>query len=249
VQARLVNEQVSPRILLAYGWRELLVNNATDYVRVTLDRLLPALVMPAPDVFDFVKAAREDLKARSAFGDRHSDEEADRYEQDLLNELFAKQRFLQRQVREFAFAALFHTLERTVWKVLQDADRLNAGAVLKNEGKSLDFCSMLKVLARCGYDTTDRPFRRDLHKLNLISGAVKHGHGRSLTQLHQEFPEVFLYRSADEELTREHLYLTAELLNELANAVAAFWETFPAEQIVVASGDQSPMIQPAQDSL
>jgi hypothetical protein len=113
---------------------------------------------------------------------------------------------------------------------------VHGGAVLKGEKEPPDFCAMARVLARCGYDIEGQPFTRDLHKLNLISNAVKHGHGRSLTQLAKEFPDLLLHRAPEEELTPEHLFLTAELLNELSASVAAFWEVFPAQQFVVTSG-------------
>lgn len=66
-------------------------------------------------------------------------------------------------------------------------------------------------------------------KLNLISNAVKHGHGRSLTQLSEEFPDLFLHREPNELLVLDYLFLTPELLRELAASVAAFWRAFPAQ--------------------
>jgi hypothetical protein len=73
----------------------------------------------------------------------------------------------------------------------------------------------------------EQPFARDLHKLNLISNAVKHGHGRSLTLLAEEFPDLFLHRAPNEPLVLEHLFLTPELLRQLAASVAAFWICSP----------------------
>jgi len=89
---------------------------------------------------------------------------------------------------------------------------------------------MLSVLARCGYVTDEQPFARDLHKLNLISNAIKHGHGHSLTKLSKEFPDLFLHREPNEPLVLDHLFLTPELLRQLAASVAAFWGAFPAQQ-------------------
>jgi hypothetical protein len=86
------------------------------------------------------------------------------------------------------------------------------------------------ALAQCGYVTDEQPFARDLHKLNLMSNAVKHGHERSLTQLAKEFPHLFLHRAPNEPLVVEHLFLTPELLIELAASVAAFWRSFPTQQ-------------------
>ena len=221
--------QTSPRIVLAFGWRDILINNATAYVKATLDRLLPALDMPDPEAFELVEEARREARAGMTESWR-TEEEADEVADNLMRAFFDEQKFLQRQAREFAFAALFHIWERTVWKILRDADRIHHGAVLEGKKKKLDIDSTLRVLARCGYDTEGQPFVRDLHKLNLISNAVKHGHGSSLTQLAEEFPDLLLRRELGEELTPEHLFLTAEHLTELAASVAAFWELFPAQQ-------------------
>jgi hypothetical protein len=81
-----------------------------------------------------------------------------------------------------------------------------AATIRRNPSKN--FNAMLCVLAQCGYVTDDQPFARDLHKLNLISNAVKHGHGHSLTQLAEEFPDLFLDRAPNEPLVLEHLFLT-----------------------------------------
>jgi hypothetical protein len=237
-----MTDLASSRIVLAFGWRELLVSNATAYVRATLDRLLPSLLMPDPEVFDLVNEARLDAQAHMDFSTWRPDG-ADQYAQDLLRGFFDEQQFLQRQVREFAFAALFHLLERTVQKILRDADRMHGGAVLKGEKEPLDFNAMLRVIARGGYDIGGQPFTRDLHQLNLIANAVKHGHGRSLTQLASEFPDLLLRRAPGEDLTPEHLFLTAELLSELSASVAAFWEAFPAQQFAAESNQLAPTPQ------
>jgi hypothetical protein len=224
-----VTDQTSPRIVLAFGWRATLAYQPTAFVKAMLDRLIPALLMPDPEAFEIAEKARQD--ALEHFSDSwQSDEEANEHAQDMLRSFFDEQRFQQRQVREFAFAMLFHVLERTVRKILVEGDTVNRGAVLDGKQVPGKLADMLGVLARCGYNTEGRPFMHDLHKLEVIANAVKHGHGRSLNQLAEEFPNLLLYRAPGEELTPEHLFLTAELLRELASSVAAFWEAFPSQQ-------------------
>jgi hypothetical protein len=133
---------------------------------------------------------------------------------------------LQRQARDFAFVALFHLTERTVKKVLLDADKMHDGAVLKGKDPK-DFNAMLGVLARCGYVTDGKPFAPNLQKLNLISNAIKHGQGPSLSRLASEFPDLILYRHPGKPLAPDQVFLTAELLRELAASVADFWGAFP----------------------
>jgi hypothetical protein len=221
-----MTDQTSPRIILTFRQREILTNITTAYARATLERLLPALFMPDPEAFDLVEEARREARADMAWD---VDDEADQAASDLMRAFFDEQQFLQRQVRDFAFAALFHLLERAVQKILQQADTIHSGAVLKGK-KPKNFSAVLRVLARCGYVTDGQPFAPDLHKLNLISNAVKHGHGDSLTQLAEEFPDLFLHRAPDESLDPEHLCLAPELLSQLAASVAAFWGSFPTQQ-------------------
>lgn len=149
--------------------------------------------MPNPEAFDFVEQAQIEARAGMTRDSSPLDDEADDVANDLMQEFFDYQQFLQRQVRDFAFAALFHLLERTVRKILLEADRRYGGAVLKAEKDTENFKAMLSVLARCDYVTDEQPFARDLRKLNLISNAIKHGHGRSLTKLSEEFPDLFLH--------------------------------------------------------
>jgi hypothetical protein len=189
--------------------------------------------MPDPEAFDLVKEAHREARARAGMA-WDADHEADQASSDLMQAFFDEQQFLQRQVQDFAFAALFHLLERAVRKILREADTVYCGTVL--EGKEpKDFCAMLRVLARCGYVTEAQPFVRDLRKLNLISNAVKHGRGKSLTRLAKEFPDLFLCRAPNEELVPEHLFLTSELLTQLAESVAAFWASFPTQEFSLIS--------------
>jgi hypothetical protein len=87
-----MTDLASSRIVLAFGWRELLVSNATAYVRATLDRLLPSLLMPDPEVFDLVNEARLDAQAHMDFSTWRPDG-ADQYAQDLLRGFFDEQQF------------------------------------------------------------------------------------------------------------------------------------------------------------
>jgi len=224
-----MTDQPSPRIVLAFGQKDILTNATTAYARATLERLLPALVMPDAQAFECVEEARREARAQAGMA-WDADDEADQVASDLMGAFFDEQEFLQRQVRDFAFAALFHLLERAVQKILRDADAIHGGAVLKGQKPPEKFKEMLCVLAQCGYVTDGQPFAHDLHKLNLINNAVKHGQGSSLTQLAEEFPDLFLCRVSNETLVLEHLLLTPELLSQLAASVAAFWSAFPAQQ-------------------
>lgn len=227
-----MTNQAPPRIMLALGWREILVSSSTMFVRATLDRILPELLMPDPTVNDHMAKALEDMKASASTSSWGTDYEAAEVERERWRGVYDEQQFLRRQVLDFAFVTLFHMLERRLQKFLRDADRLYGGAILNGTRQSLDFNAMLGVLARCGYDTNERPFRHNLRKLNVISNVVKHGHGSSLTRIAQEFPGICIRKELDEEMTPEHLVLTPELLSELGTSVAAFWESFPAEQFI-----------------
>lgn len=230
----MTDQQPSPRIVLAFGQREILANATTAYARATLERLLPALVMPDPEAFECVQEARREARAQAGMA-WDADDEADQVASDLMRAFFDEQQFLQRQIRDFAFAALFHLLERAVQKILRDADTIHGGAVLKGKKPPTEFKAVLCVLAQCGYVTDGQPFAHDLHKLNRISNAVKHGQGRSLAQLAEEFPDLFLRRVPNETLVPEHLVLTPELLSQLAASVAAFWSSFPTQQYSTAT--------------
>jgi hypothetical protein len=110
-----------------------------------------------------------------------AEDEADEAASGLMQAFFNEQRFIQRRVLEFAFAALFHLLERALQRILHQADDAYCGKVPKGKKlRQLNFDKMLRVLARCGYDTNELPFAGDLHQLNLISNAVKHGQGTAL---------------------------------------------------------------------
>jgi hypothetical protein len=226
-------EQAASCIILSYGWRDILARQPRAFVDSTLRRVIPSLSIPDQEAFEIAEEARQTaLEPGSSW---QEEQEAEDYAQAVLRGFFDEQEFMQRQVREFAFATLFHVFERTLRKILIEANRIYKESVLKGDGDLASLDSMLGVLARCGYDTDGQPYRQSLHKLNLISNAVKHGHGRSLTQLAEKFPELFLHRAQDEALALEHLhYLTAELLIELAEAVAAFWESFPSQRFSVA---------------
>jgi hypothetical protein len=221
----------SPRIVLTFGQREILTNATTAYVKATLDRLLPALDMPDPEAFKCVEETRHEARAQAGMA-WDADEEADRVASDLMRVFFDEQEFLQKQVLDFAFAGLFHLLERTVLKIILEADKRHCETVLNLDERKKNLCfeDVRRVLARCGYVTDDQSFARDLHKLNLISNAVKHGQGRSLKRLAKEFPDLFLCPAPNETFVLEHLVLTRKLLSELAASVAAFWSAFPAQQ-------------------
>jgi len=161
-----------------------------------------------------------------------AEDEADEAASGPMKTFFDERQFLRRQVLDFAFAALFHLLERALQRILHQADDVHSEGVL--QGKKLrQFDEMCRVLARCGYDTTGLPFARDLDKLKLISNAVKHGQGVALYRLAKEFPELFLSREPTETLVFEHLSLTPELFTRLAASVADFWDSFPTQQPVL----------------
>jgi hypothetical protein len=210
--------QVVPRVVLNYGWRERLAYQPVAFARAALDRLIPALLMPDQEAFDIATAAK--LEFQVSTSDYTSDDAADLYEADVLRPFFDEQRYLQRQVLEFAFSALFHAFERTLRKILLEANLLHNQTILKSESEVYKLTGMLSVLARCGYPTAWSSFRPDLDKLNMISNAVKHGQGVALRQLANKFPELFLCREPDEVLLPDHLHLKPELLTELANSVA-----------------------------
>jgi hypothetical protein len=226
-----MTDQPSPPIVLALGQREIFTNATTAYVRATLERLLPALVMPDPEVFECVEEARREARAQTGLA-WDADDKVDQVATDLMRVSFNEQEFLRKQVLDFAFAGLFHLLERSVLKIVLEADKRNCKTVLnaKERKKNLHFKDIQCVLARCGYVTDEQSFTHDLHKLNLISNAVKHGQGGALTQLADEFPDLFLRRAPNETLVPEHLVRTPELLTQLAASVAAFWGSFPTQQ-------------------
>jgi hypothetical protein len=183
------NRPATP-IVLTFGRREILANRTTTFASATLERLLPALVMPEHEAFDFVEAARRKAYEQAGMA-WDADDEAAQAARDVMREFVKEQQFLQRQVLDFAFPALFHFLERAVQEILRDADTLYGGAVLKGKEPPKEFKAMLCVLAQRGYATEGKSFTHDLNKLNLISNAVKHGRGQSLTRLAKKFPDLF----------------------------------------------------------
>jgi len=213
------NHPATP-IVLTLGRREILAKTTTAYASATLERLLPALIMPDREAFDLVEEARRAAHEQAGMTWDAADE-AEQATTDMMRGFFEEQQFVQRQVLDFAFAALFHLLERAVQEILSEA----------NAEPPEEFKDTLRVLAQRGYVTEGKPFTHDLNKLNLISNAVKHGRGKSLTRLAKKFPDLFLNREPNETLRPEHLLLTPELLNHLAESVAAFWSSFPAQEI------------------
>jgi hypothetical protein len=102
-----MTDQTSRRIILSFGQREILTDITTAYARATLERLLPALAMPDPEAFDFVEEARIEAREGMASDRPPLDDEANEVANGLMQEFFDYQQFLQRQVRDFAFAAPF----------------------------------------------------------------------------------------------------------------------------------------------
>jgi hypothetical protein len=223
-----MTDQESPRLVLLLGSREVLTHATTAYARAMLDKLLPALDTPDPEVFDFAEELHREALADAA--SRGSEDGADQSADDFWRGVYAEQQALQQQALDFSFVAVFHLLERTMQKIFRQWDETLGGTVLKVGEPPPNFNAMLRMLAVYGYVTDGQPFVGNLHKLNLISNAVKHGQGPSLIQLADEFPDLFLRRASDEMTIPEHLRLTQDLLRELVESVAAFWAAFPTQQ-------------------
>jgi len=139
------------------------------------------------------------------------------------------------QVLMGGLAGMFHQWDKTIREYLvrelnHDFDNEKIEKLVWNG----TFEDVLNIFSQFGWDVQALPFYPKLDALQLIVNVYKHGNGRSLTKLRNDYSQYLRDPTGDWNLGSftlqpDHTWLTIEQdqFIELSNAVLDFWTAMP----------------------
>lgn len=125
-----------------------------------------------------------------------------------------------------SFAGLFHVFERqlmTVLHLLNHRCERNIFEEIKKEERHT-FSGYKKLLKKGNYQICGS-IENDIEKLRLIANVIKHGSVKSLKELKNKFPDLFI--GGISVVSSDDMLLTTELLLEISKSISLFWRNFP----------------------
>lgn len=125
-----------------------------------------------------------------------------------------------------SFAGLFHVFERQLMTVLHLLNRRCKNTIFDKipEKERHTFLGYKKILEKINYPICGS-IETDIDKLRLIANVIKHGSVKSLKDLKNKFPDLFM--GGISVVSSDDMLLTTELLLEISKSISLFWRNFP----------------------
>ena len=108
---------------------------------------------------------------------------------------------------------------------------------------NLDFPKVIELMDWIGLSVTSKPFYAKIDACRLVVNAYKHGYGQSHRALFNNYPEYYPQPSAHSpqrysDPRPEELKVSEAQFVEFANAIEAFWKSFPQDTFASQMGAQ-----------
>jgi hypothetical protein len=205
------------------------------YVSEVDERVLPAFGSASRAETPFPEEASDsdaDPEAKQGIVARWYEE--DEYRKDL--------EFAKSCIVEMAIAGLYHLWERRVTHLLRTYKRGLPGAGGQRQEmtdlKLGTFADIRTEFAKLGWDLESQEFYKKMNQLRLVTNAVKHGEGESMTRLWRKHPRLFWpYINESYPIPEDMppaptaaktLDLSPEHFRDYAGALKAFWQSVPS---------------------
>jgi len=223
--------------VLFYMWepfRQQLIESHRFYVKQAQTRLL--------DQFDNLEEEADRysekwLEEKSHLFDPDRHDPSDFYER--AHDADIEHYLLLCDMRERIFlsviSGVYHEWDKQLrdW-ITQEFRHWHTGDNLKMTVWKANFDEIIELLEGCEFSIKDKDFFSVLNQCRLIVNVYKHGDGNSFNDLLERNPEYFdsglksmLGDNAIKFLNHTHLSVPSHYLDELSNAIIAFWQSIP----------------------
>jgi len=217
-------------------YREFLIQQHCFYINQARIRLMSQFNNIDADAD---KEAEAWLARRSEFFDPDRDDEGSIYEdaQDVAIEFYRQLDEMQKQTRLSVVAGMYHAWEKNLKKWMTDeVRRWQIGPRTIAAIWGADFPKIMALLASLGWSTHLPKNLSLLNQCRCVVNVFKHGDGRSLEDLKQNFPKYLidpinsklgLPATEIEWLNHSHLQVTEAQVEEFSQAIIEFWASVP----------------------
>lgn len=215
--------------------RRLLIEHHQFYVGQARTRLLSQFSDMERDAD---KASADWLERANHRFDPDRDDEASIYEAAHEEGIAYYQllKDMRDNVRLSVVAGMFHEWDKQLrdWMV-REIRHWHRGNEVRDKIWSQDFGKLVDLFACLGWDIRLRPYYRTLDACRLVVNVYKHGDGISFQDLKQRYPEYIVnpLKGVGNDLLgmgfmdHTNLKVTEEQIQEIADAIVAFWEDVP----------------------
>jgi hypothetical protein len=226
---------------LSREFRQSLIDGHLFYVRQARKRLLSQF----DDIeADADRAAEERLEQLSHHFDPDRDDPGDFYEaaHEAGIEFYGLLSDMREQTRLSVVAGIFHEWEKQLrdW-LAREIQRWHRGSNATSEVWSADFGQIADLLESFGWKVRSAGYFRMLDGCRHVVNVYKHGDGKSLAELKENYPEHLddPFRGSGRAFSgtryrnHKHLKVSDEQFQAFSDAIVAFWRDVP--QNVLAS--------------
>jgi hypothetical protein len=217
--------------------RQSLIGQHNFYVEQAHNRLLSQFSNMEQDAEN---AANAWLAERSMNFDPNRDDVGSIYEAsgDAGIEFYMLLDEMRMQTRLSVVAGMFHGWEKKLRGWITDEMRhWHHGSNAPARVWAADFPSIMDLLESLGWPVRSQKYSQTLNGCRCLVNVYKHGDGKSLSELKQQFPEYLIdpIRSGYglpptelEWLDHTHLGVTDAQIQDISEAIVAFWEDVPS---------------------
>lgn len=187
---------------------------------------------------DADRAAAEWLERSKQHFDPDRHDPGDFYEaaNDVGIEFYGLLSGMQEQTRLSVVAGMFHEWDKQLrdW-LAREIQRFHCGENATHKVWSADFRQIADLLKSLGWNILSADYFRALDACRLVVNVYKHGEGRSLSDLKQNYPEYLddPFSGAGgafsnmEYCDHTHLKVSDEQVQAFSDAIVAFWNEVP----------------------
>jgi hypothetical protein len=220
-------------------FRQSLIDRHIFYVEQAQKRLLSQFNNIEADAD---RASEEYLENRSGYFDPDRHDPSDFYEaaHDAGIEFYGLLSDMREQTRLSVVAGLFHEWDKQLrdW-LTREIGNWHNGATAAKKIWSADFVMIADLLESLGWKVRSAAYFQTLDACRLVVNVYKHGEGKSLDDLSQNYPDYLVdplkahggelaeILSQNRDLDHTHLKVSDAQIQAFSDAIVTFWRSVP----------------------